>query len=76
MLLCAGAVLSRGLDSKTGLGAGGVEVAVVIHTLLERVGLPAEDVVTVGSSATGMSQPLPIRTISFHIVLTRGSCCK
>lgn len=52
LLLLASAVLRGCLDSETGLGAGGVKVAVVVHGLLERVAFPAEDVVTVSGRAT------------------------
>jgi hypothetical protein len=48
----AGAVLRLGLGGDAGLGAVGVEVALVVHGLLERVALPAEDVVAVGGGAT------------------------
>jgi len=50
--LGAGAVLRLGLGGDAGLGAVGVEVALVVHGLLECVALPAEDVVAVGGSAT------------------------
>jgi hypothetical protein len=50
LLLGARAVLGVGLGGETGLGAGGVEVAVVVHGLLERVAFPAEDVVAVRGS--------------------------
>jgi len=52
LLLVAGAVLCVGLDGETGLGAGLVEGAAVVHGLLERVALPSEDVVTVSGGAT------------------------
>lgn len=54
LLLGACAVLGVGLGGEAGLGAVLVEVAVVVHGLLERVALPAEDVITVGGGATGL----------------------
>jgi hypothetical protein len=48
----AGVVLLGGLGRETGGGAVLVEVAALVHGLLEAVALPAEDVVTVGSRAT------------------------
>jgi hypothetical protein len=56
LLLLASVVLSGLLDSETGLGASGVEIAVVVHSLLERVTFPTEDVVAVCSRATRSSQ--------------------
>jgi hypothetical protein len=53
LLLGACVVLSGLLGLESGLGAVDIEVAVVVHSLLERVSLPAEDVVTVSSRATG-----------------------
>jgi hypothetical protein len=55
LLLLAGVVLSGLLGSEAGLGASSIEVAVVVHGLLERVLLPPEEVVTVSSRATGIS---------------------
>lgn len=52
LLLLAGVVLGRLLDGETGFGAGDVEIALVVHSLLERVSLPAEDVITVGGGTT------------------------
>ena len=46
--LRASAVLVGGLNSKASLGAGYIQVATVVHGLLERVTLPAEHVVTMG----------------------------
>lgn len=50
--LLASVVLSRRLRRKAGLGASIVKVAAVVHSLLKRVALPAENVVTVGSRST------------------------
>jgi len=52
LLLLASIVLRGLLNSKTSLGAGGVEIAVVVHGLLEGVAFPTEDVVTVRCRAT------------------------
>jgi hypothetical protein len=52
LLLLASIVLSGLLDGKTSLGASSVEIAAVVHCLLEGVGFPAEDVVTMCSRAT------------------------
>ena len=54
MLLGASAVLLGGLDGQTSLGASLVEVAAVVHGQLQRVVLPAEDVITVGGGATAV----------------------
>ena len=54
LLLLARIVLRGLLDRKASLGARGVEVAVVVHGLLERVALPAEDVVTVCSGSANV----------------------
>lgn len=51
--LLAGVVLGGLLDGETGLGASDVEIALVVHGLLERIALPAENVITVSSSSTG-----------------------
>jgi len=48
----ASVVLLGCLVGEAGGRAVSVEVAVLVHGLLERVGLPAEDVVTVGGGAT------------------------
>ena len=57
LLLLARIVLRRLLDGETSLGASGVEVAVVVHSLLEGVAFPTEDVVTMRGRATeGRSQ--------------------
>lgn len=52
LLLGAGAVLGIGLGGEASLGACVVEVAAVIHGLLERVAFPAEDVVTMSGGTT------------------------
>jgi hypothetical protein len=52
LLLLAGVVLSRLLGGEASLGAGSVEVAVVVHGQLKGVAFPAKDVVTVGSRST------------------------
>jgi hypothetical protein len=52
LLLLASIVLSGLLNGETGLGTSGVEVAVIIHGLLQTIALPSEDVVTMGGSAT------------------------
>jgi hypothetical protein len=49
LLLLASVVLSGLLNGETSFGASGVEVAVVVHGLLERVAFPTEDVITVCS---------------------------
>ncbi len=54
LLLGAGAVLGVGLGGETCLGACGVEVAVVVHGLLEGVAFPAKDVVAVSGGTTGI----------------------
>jgi hypothetical protein len=48
----AGIVLVGGLGSEAGSRAILVQVAVLVHGLLQGVTLPAEDVVTVSGSAT------------------------
>jgi hypothetical protein len=52
LLLLASVVLSGLLDGKTSLGAGNVKGAAVVHSLLQGVGFPAKDVVTVGGGTT------------------------
>ena len=52
LLLLAGVVLIGLLGVKASSRAVVVEVAAGVHGLLERVALPAEDVVTVGSRST------------------------
>ncbi len=49
--LGAGAVLFGGLSSDASRRAVLVQVAALVHGLLEGVALPAEDIITVGSSA-------------------------
>jgi hypothetical protein len=56
LLLLASVVLGGLLDCKASLGASGVEVAVVIHGLLERVTFPTENVVAVCSGTTRIPQ--------------------
>ena len=51
LLLLASIVLRGLLDGETSLGASGVEVAIVVHGLLQGVGFPTEDVVTVLTKA-------------------------
>lgn len=52
MRLLARIVLSGCLNGKASLGAGSVKVAVVIHSLLERVAFPSEDVIAMSGRAT------------------------
>lgn len=52
LLLGASVVLGRLLGMESGSRAVSVQVAAVVHGLLEGVGLPAEDVVAVGGGAT------------------------
>lgn len=54
LLLCAGAVLVGSINGKTSLGAGCVQVATIVHGLLERVTLPAEHVVAMGCWTTSL----------------------
>lgn len=54
LFLGAGAVLGIGLGGETCFGACVVEVAVVVHGLLEGVAFPTKDVVTVSGGTTGI----------------------
>lgn len=64
LLLLASIVLRGLLDGKTGLGAGGVEVTVVVHGLLEGVAFPTEDVVTMRGRATEERSQLCFRLLT------------
>ena len=63
LLVDASVILGGGLGGEAGGGAVLVEVAALVHGLLEGVALPAEDVVTVGGRATGqiISRPSSLR---------------
>jgi len=57
LLLSAGVVLGRGLGVETGSGAVLVEIAAVVHGLLERLILPTENVIAVcRGTAAGRDQ--------------------
>ena len=73
LLLGAGAVLSICLGGKTSLGAGSVEVATVVHGLLERVALPAEDVVTVGGGSTVALVSIALIVIARRVGIIQNS---